>query len=206
MLSVLVAIGALAYFMLPKPMAWHAKRMLEAKLDGNTDVLYSYAFTEEKTQCGLTKENLGRVWANLVEPRLEQFQLHSPITAVTYASGAEGSASEVLHNNNGASLEVSASPWLTDDGPRASILENLMFSAWDADFVLKNKRYPTSDELPIVIRDGLVKDRPAMEALGLKGLLYIGGGSPEFVPFDLAIKRCEKLAAQSSPDSSSAKP
>ncbi|GMV90148.1 MAG: hypothetical protein AMXMBFR81_30780 [Chthonomonas sp.] len=170
--TALAAIGLVATWIAanhrPPGLEDHALRVAKAFVQGDAATLVGYADPDELRKVGLDRAKAERLIAELVAPRVKQWQdLEPTIEAQVLALGAQGVA-RVHWKGQGreAALMFEVEP--TDHGPRSRLVYHVV-RAWD----LEHQRLhpnPSLQATPEGRLAGLARDRHTLSKLGVHGI------------------------------------
>lgn len=170
--------GYIVWRAIPIDMITHARRVVIATVDGDVDTLYEYSYDFEKETVGLTRDNLRAVYERLVKPRIQPFN-HFVSERTDYGGeGEQGLCVRIHRSPDGLELDLGAAPYRTDDGAGDYILFGLLMQAWRAEYLISKRLPMTQINLHRARLEGLRKDRPILESLGLMGFAHGRDGAP----------------------------
>lgn len=170
---VIVGLFLLARLMFAKPdLPTIADNVLDSVLAGDAGAIYQHQWEQERAFNGLTKSEYEEFWRLLIAPRLAGFHLVKRLEPVLYGAGAEGWSAAILKDANGHSYEFDINVWKTPDGPRVLICDFLR-TAWVMEGVVRQGKAMNTRNIDVAIGEGLKRDRPTLERLGMKGFVAI---------------------------------
>ncbi|MCH8273599.1 MAG: hypothetical protein IH851_02275 [Armatimonadetes bacterium] len=172
-------VGGVLWLSWPPSLERQAVDILEAALEGRTDVLYDHSFEHEKRLTGLTRDSIARLWPALVEPRFARFS-YGPIQSYLEPKGHQAVAWTTLRDQNGGEFEVHSIPFATDDGGRTHVL-NYLVMAWISEYVVSAGEEVTVEAAARAISQGIKHDRLILDELELMGIAY---SEDEFFTWD----------------------
>ncbi len=174
------------------PAEAEAKSAMRALLNGNVEVLYSYAIPEEISESGLTKDQLKLILDELVTPRLGTVRLIGG-TFVS-RSGSDGSKAipiQAVQLANGRVTNVLIDNWHTAEGGKFAVVCNLLRCAWQIEWLSRNPSNQGFRPTWRAMDYGLQADADRLRQLGVKGVYY--GPDEGFLTLDEMEARYQRL-------------
>ncbi|MCC6403843.1 MAG: hypothetical protein IT207_07515 [Fimbriimonadaceae bacterium] len=164
------------------------RRAIDCTISGDPDCLFALTTDEERAAYGLTPRKLEGLWATMIKPHLrvvkrgEYSRMGSP-----RVSGNLGLRQEVLLDS-GRRTSLSSYVQMTDSGPKCP---NLVTSLWLASVDLRRNGvgFLRGAERIQWLRDMAIKDKAAMEHLGLPG--FYESSERGLVLWDTWIQECD---------------
>ncbi len=161
----LVAFGVLAYFLFFRevPVRIKAEQVLEDMLEADGEALMDVAFEDEVTFNNLNYHKLGRIYRELVLPRLAVCQVSSKTASME--NGYLGTASRKVTAPNGFETQFEVFVYSPGDRMRSSVLLPL-FTVWYIEFFdsPEGREHPSMN---LAIYRGLKKDEWLLKEVGL---------------------------------------
>lgn len=175
----LAGTALVVYLLLPVDLKSEARTLMQASLTGDTRTMYRYCANHERKAGGLTEEKWSRVYNEVVRPRLQPLEVKS-IADPWGDSGPSGQAgvdAELIDDRGrvyGWSVQLNSS----DHGP-ATLLMDMVTQTWTIEYIRVHGSAPSDVKSFFQAGlDGLAKDRPLLESIGLTGKVGTDPESP----------------------------
>lgn len=167
----------------PIDLAVAARQLFEAQLIADGPNLLKLSLREEIAANSLTAEKAGRLYRELILPRLGVSGSLKPTRIIANAS--KGSASSIISTKQGGSVEFEADVYLVDDGVGSPITQRL-FVAWQKSYYDDHKAGDVIMDRISAILDGYKADRERLAAIGIRALCDVdyGAGKVKLIPLD----------------------
>lgn len=177
LISVTIVVAIIMYLVLrPMTMIQHARTIAYASLNCDADTLFEYMDPGDTAITGITRNSFRDGCKLLIEPRLRPFRNVEREETELLGLGDEGACTLHLTGPNGIQFEVSATPFLADEGRGAyeipDFFGRLLKHSWLADYAFERKGKPVTElgKWKVFLRE-LEHDAPTLRTLGIKGFI-----------------------------------
>ena len=168
----------------------HAKTVIEAVYDADGRTLMKYAFEEEIRANDLTPRKLGRVFNEIVLPRISALEKSESL--ITQNNGEQGIAEYEYRTRHGQSFTFAADVYPVDGEVRSPILRYL-FGAWLFSYYNEHDEPFTIIGRNKAVIEGLKQDQELLRDIGITHLvdLNVIEGKVIIIPTSDLIERYE---------------
>jgi hypothetical protein len=189
-----VAIGLVWWMRRPATLDREAGRFLDAMLTSDGNAMLAYAFPEEVQANKLTPEKLHRLYAELINPRLNKLENKSEIT--TQNRRTNGFAGFDAQTLTGREVGVGTSVYLHDAGAKGSVFENL-YIAWIAEYLGEHSETMNLQVRNQAVLNGLLQDEAKLKEIGITHLssYNIDRGDIKLIPLEEMISGYRRWVA-----------
>jgi len=168
-----VTLTLVAYWYLrPSPLVASAREMITAMRDGNGDVLYEYALSDERKCSDLSPEKIHRLWEILIQPAITHSKFVGAVPAALESNQTQSTAAFRFLTRQGDPWKLDVIANQSDEGVKAGIVYSMLATAslFDEDGHVN----PTLT--PNLALAGVRRYRPKLESIGIRSLM-LGPGT-----------------------------
>lgn len=168
-----------------EPLDRAATNVVEALIDGNTDILWSYSFSGDRDGHGIDRRQFDRLITTYVAPEVRRLSMSRSSGLWTNERKAYERTQVFLEQGREVMFDFVL--FKTPDGPRGYLISPCVVVAMSAKFGAKHASVAGNKRLWRTLYDGISADRELLESMGVHGHLDSSPGH-EMTPWSRMLE------------------